>query len=182
MWDLPLFAFCCLAVLAVFRSHWEMSTSMFLGTFHRTSWSFRVPARTSKQTLLEQRGVRGPSSGNAAAPVPSDSQIHLLHPTAGPPNHWGFWKAWPGGFLSVCPFWHRVLSDCWCQVGTTLSFPSNDWCSKLQNQDEQMAQGLVPGSGSSWVENYRELLNSKRVFEDFWTAKAMKHKMKRGLI
>lgn len=48
MKDWSLFAFCWLTVLTAYRSHWEMSTSRFLRTCHRTSWSFRVPARTSK--------------------------------------------------------------------------------------------------------------------------------------
>lgn len=139
-----------MAVLTVFRSHWEMSTSMFLGTYHRTSWSFRVPARTSKKTILEQRGMRGPFSDNAAAHVPTDNQIHLLHCSAGPPNHWGFWKAWPGGFLSAWPF-----TQISCQI---FDVKLEQHCHSPRITDARncktkmsKSQGLVPGSGSSWV-------------------------------
>lgn len=142
--DWPLFAFCWLTVLSVFRSHWESSTSMFLGTYPRTSWSFRVSARMSKQAILQQ----APSVTNAAAMCPlTVRSIYCItvQTTEAFENL---------GLVNSCEpvLSHHVLSDFWNKVGTTLSFPSNNLYSKLQNQDDgQQTQGLVPGSESSWV-------------------------------
>lgn len=158
----PLLAFCWLTVLTVSRSHWEKSTSVFLGTHHRTSCSFRVPARTSKQGAeRDERPLRW------QCPCAHWQSDLFIASQCRSPNLWGFWKAWPGEFL---PFHTMCCQIFDVKLEQHCHFPP--MTDSLNCKAEMMSKWYQDWSqavtAAEW-DNYRELMNSKhkRVFEDF---------------